>query len=304
MSVSSRLSTAAPSPQHPVPAFVGSPADTPHWTADYLSTMQQMQLMLSTLEARLTAMENGQRIATAGLASPLSAPPTAAPTPKPTSKPPTARTSRRSSRHPTPSTTPSLPQARDLPPTQGTSVPRYECVLELPDALVSHVVGRQGKGLKQTHDLSGSRLTAFTLDVSGSVGDRRFVTIRGTDSQIGDALVVIGKRIAKKRVRVPRKKHGENASQEPAPPPPSGVSASSTPVPSTSGILPFPSARTPSTPSTTRQGQPSPSVPATQSSSTTATPRGRSTHSIRFAEGGPSTRGTNSARRSRPFPSR
>ncbi|KAG6869450.1 hypothetical protein C0995_002967, partial [Termitomyces sp. Mi166 len=66
-----------------------------------------------------------------------------------------------------------------------------------------------GRGLKQAHDLSGSRLAAFAVGPAGNEG-RRFVTIRGTDQQIGEALMVIGKRITKRCVHAPRKQKTGN----------------------------------------------------------------------------------------------
>ncbi|KAG6871675.1 hypothetical protein C0992_010515, partial [Termitomyces sp. T32_za158] len=131
-----------------------------------------------------------------------------------------------------------VPLARDLPPTDG-KVPCYECALELPNSLVAHVVGHQGRGLKQAHDLSGSRLAAFTVGLAGSEG-RRFVTIRGTDQQIGEALVVLGKCIAKKRVHAPRKQQSGNAALAVAAPAPSRANALSTPKPPTLSALPPP----------------------------------------------------------------
>ncbi|KAG6860308.1 hypothetical protein C0995_012900, partial [Termitomyces sp. Mi166 len=61
---------------------------------------------------------------------------------------------------------------------------------------------------------------------------RQFVTIRGTDQQIGEALVVIGKRIAKRCVRAPQKQKTGNSAPDvaaPAPTPSISDSASSTP---------------------------------------------------------------------------
>ena len=115
--------------------------------------------------------------------------------------------------------------------------PCYKCALMLPDSLVTHVVSHQGRGLKQAHDLSGSRLAAFMVGPAGGEG-RRFVTIRGTDQQIGEALVIFGKRIAKKRVRAPRKQRSGNAAPAVAAPAPSRESASSTPKPSTQSAPP------------------------------------------------------------------
>ncbi|KAG6880676.1 hypothetical protein C0995_004962, partial [Termitomyces sp. Mi166 len=97
-----------------------------------------------------------------------------------------------------------------------------------------------GRGLKQAHDLSGSRLAAFAVGPAGNEG-RRFVTIRGTDQQIGEALVVIGKRIAKRRVRAPRKQKTGNSAPNvaaPAPTPSVSDSASSTPRQSTQPTRP------------------------------------------------------------------
>ncbi|KAG6894305.1 hypothetical protein C0993_011820 [Termitomyces sp. T159_Od127] len=41
------------------------PATTPHWTANWVSTMQQMQLTFAALECRLAALETGHVVATA-----------------------------------------------------------------------------------------------------------------------------------------------------------------------------------------------------------------------------------------------
>ncbi|KAG6858037.1 hypothetical protein C0995_003154, partial [Termitomyces sp. Mi166 len=75
-----------------------------------------------------------------------------------------------------------IPLAQELPPTNGQAQ-RYECALEIPDFLMSHVIKHQGQGLKQAHDLSGSWLVAFMVGPAENEGCR-FVTIRGTDQQI------------------------------------------------------------------------------------------------------------------------
>ena len=69
---------------------------------------------------------------------------------------------------------------------------------------MGHVVGRGGHGLKQVTDISSARVSAFTQEVNGC--SERLVSIRGTNKQIGDALVVLGKRITCKRVSAPKKK--------------------------------------------------------------------------------------------------
>ena len=75
---------------------------------------------------------------------------------------------------------------------------RHLITVVIPDASPQHVVGQGGKGLKQIHDISGARVNAFSV-ASGS-NDEHHISIRGTDLQIGDALVVLGKRIARKKV--------------------------------------------------------------------------------------------------------
>jgi hypothetical protein len=97
-------------------------------------------------------------------------------------------------------TTLSLPLAQALS-TQGKS-DRFQLTVVLPDAVVGHVVGRQGRGLKQVADISGARVSAFTL--KDGPADQCHITIWGSDVQIGDALVIVGKRLARKRVRSPK----------------------------------------------------------------------------------------------------
>jgi KH domain len=96
---------------------------------------------------------------------------------------------------------------------------RHLVTVVIPDASAQHVIGQGGKGLKQVHDISGARVNAYTL--ASDSRDERHVSIRGTDIQIGDALVVLGKRIARKKVRPPKtKKTGPKDSSQSAPLPP------------------------------------------------------------------------------------
>jgi len=66
------------------------------------------------------------------------------------------------------------------------------------------VVGHSGRGLKQVTDISSAQVSAFTQEVDGR--SEHLVSIRGTDKQLGDALVVLGKWIVRKRVSAPKKK--------------------------------------------------------------------------------------------------
>ena len=74
---------------------------------------------------------------------------------------------------------------------------RHLIMVIIPDASAQHVVGQGGKGLKQIHDISGARANAFS--VASSSNDKRHISIRGTDLQISDALMVLGKWIARKK---------------------------------------------------------------------------------------------------------
>ncbi|KAG6870916.1 hypothetical protein C0995_009725 [Termitomyces sp. Mi166 len=79
-----------------------------------------------------------------------------------------------------------IPLAQELP-TDGQAC-CYKCALKIPHSLVLHMIGHQEQGLKQAHNLSGSQLAAFAVGPAGNEG-HWFVTIRGTDQQIGEALV-------------------------------------------------------------------------------------------------------------------
>jgi hypothetical protein len=97
-----------------------------------------------------------------------------------------------------------FPLTPDLP--QGTSSSkRFAMTCVIPDACAGHVIGRQGRGLKQIADISGTRVAAFLVnDHAGPSFGQRHVTIRGTESQIGATLGVVGKCLARQQVRTPR----------------------------------------------------------------------------------------------------
>ncbi|KAK7012487.1 hypothetical protein R3P38DRAFT_3279948 [Favolaschia claudopus] len=111
-----------------------------------------------------------------------------------------------------------IPLAETLPTAEG-SPSRYSCTLVVPDSVVGHIVGRGGKGLHQSHDISGAQLRAYTDKASPL---ERRVSIRGTDQQMGEALIALGKRVMRKRIRS-KKKGPSRLSGDPAPPPPGPV---------------------------------------------------------------------------------
>jgi len=94
-----------------------------------------------------------------------------------------------------------------------SSPDRFSASLVLADDLVGHVVGRGGRGLKQVTDISSAHVSVHSQEIDGHW--ERLVSIRGTDKQLGDALVVLGKRIAWKRMTVPKKKKGGSAPSAP-----------------------------------------------------------------------------------------
>ncbi|KAJ7787219.1 hypothetical protein B0H14DRAFT_2629620 [Mycena olivaceomarginata] len=154
------------------------------------------------------------------------------------------------SRPPTPAPTPAviavghtnIPLADTLP-TAADSPDRYVCTLVVPDVVVGHIVGCSGKGLHQAHDVSGAQLRAYTDKASPA---EHRVSIRGTDQQVGEALIALGKRFMRKRVR-PKKRGTCTSTWEACagPPPPRLMGASDPPLqarkaPSPAGSWPPP----------------------------------------------------------------
>jgi len=124
--------------------------------------------------------------------------------------------------------------------SRESSPDRFSASLVLADDLVGHVVGRSRHGLKQVTDISSARVSVHSQEIDGHW--ERLVSVRGTNKQLGDALVVLGKQIVWKCVTVPKKKKDGSASFGPG---------NAGPSPSHSTALPKPSAPLP--PSLARQ---------------------------------------------------
>lgn len=203
-------------------------ASTP--TPDDLTTvLARLADKLGSLEARLDRIEAsaGPTTASIGFADSKEAtkvPPFTSKTtkgrgradaPNAPSKPKPAKKERSTKKAATLPNPVPLPLAQTFPMEGKTD--RHLVTVVIPDSTAQHVIGQGGKGLKQVHDISGARVNAYSL-ANGS-SDERHVSIRGTDLQIGDALVVLGKRIARKKVRPPKtKKTGPTTdSSQPAP---------------------------------------------------------------------------------------
>ena len=103
---------------------------------------------------------------------------------------------------------------------------------------MGHVVGRSGRGLKQVTDISSARVSAFTQEVDGR--SERLVSIWGTDKHIGDALVVLGKRIVRKRVSALKKKKRGTAPSGPVTTAPGPLPPAALPEPSAPRTRPPP----------------------------------------------------------------
>ncbi|KAG6860686.1 hypothetical protein C0995_008678 [Termitomyces sp. Mi166 len=215
------ISTTAPLPctssQAPgTPLVPGSGSSAiPVGTAKYWAQVSQMELIMTEILACLAVIEQGSQIAAAA-----------------------AQTASKCSIQSNSNTPLAIPLAWDLPPTNGQAQ-RYEYALKIPDSLVSHVIGHQGQGLKQAHDLSGSQFAVFAVSPARNEG-RWFITIRGTDQHIGEALVVIGKHIAKCRVHTPQKQKTGNAALGVAALAPSLSNSLSTSKPPTQQTRPLP----------------------------------------------------------------
>ena len=105
---------------------------------------------------------------------------------------------------------------------------RHLVTVAIPDATAAYVIGCRGKGLKQLHNISGTWVSAYTL--TSGLHNERHVSIRGTDEQISDALVVLGKWMAHKRVCGPPAK-------KPAPPAPTPANSATHAAPHSFGAL-------------------------------------------------------------------
>jgi hypothetical protein len=116
------------------------------------------------------------------------------------------------------------------------SPPRALCTLWIPEAVVGHLIGRVGRGLKLATDISKAHIAVS--GPSTEPGAARKATIHGTSEEVGMALVVMGKRIAQQRVPNPRR--APKPAKRPAP---TTKSTTAPPTMSTSEGRPEPAGR-------------------------------------------------------------
>jgi hypothetical protein len=235
-------------------------------TPDSLTeVLRRLADRLDDLEDRLDRIEGNQAAFTIAATAPYADTPEAIKKPPfKEAQPPTKGKGKAKAQAPAPSTAKPAKKERptkkgaipsaDLPlplaqtfTTEGKADRRLVTVV-VPDDTAMHIIGKGGKGLKQVHDISGARVHAYTLSTGSR--DERHVSIRGTDLQIGDALVVLGKRMSRKRVRPPTTKKTKEfiAPSTPAhpfyPTPKSSATTLPPPIrrpsPSTSGLVEVP----------------------------------------------------------------
>jgi hypothetical protein len=279
--------------------------------ATLADNMARIGDFVSRIDQRLTALESKPQSSTA------KPPPSTTPAPKKAK----GRKSKKEplisqlegilGHHPTPSTGVPAP-SHIRTSTLGKAIAKVvqektTLTLIVPDDQAGHVVGRAGSGLKQIHDISSAKVSVSPTVTAGF----RTVSIRGTDREVGDALAAIGKRLARRRLRTPKKKVKKEKAPSSeklftaAPPPTVVVNA---PLPTTTSTS---TSHTRAPPiSRASSQQPPPMVPTTSAPtpiSPTSTPRypdtpmdvGAMTHddygATKRSDGRPS------ARRSRPY---
>jgi len=184
-----------------------------------------IQSSLDSLAERILAIESADQARIGTVSMTLAPPPPtstkgkahAQATPVPSKAKP-AKKERPTKKAPIPSEGLPLHLAQTFP-QEGKSN-RHLMTVAIPDATVAHIIRQGGKGLKQLHDISGARVSAYML--KSGLRDERHVSICGTDEQISDALVVLGKRLTWKHVRSPTTKKTVPGSSvdwaDPAPP--------------------------------------------------------------------------------------
>jgi hypothetical protein len=192
--------SATPSQAH-TPVF-----DVEASLASLADTMARIGDFVSRIDQRLTALESKPKPSTAK-PSPSTAPaPKKAKGRKSKKEPLISQLEGLFGPHPTPSTgVPAPTHIRTS--TLGKVVAKLvqektSLTLIVPDDQAGHVVGRAGSGLKQIHDISSAKVSVSPTVTAGF----RTVSIRGTDREVGDALAAIGKRLARRRLRTPKKK--------------------------------------------------------------------------------------------------
>ena len=149
--------------------------------------------------------------------------------------------------------------------------PRITATLAIPDAVAGHVIGHAGTGLHQIHDFSHAKVA-----VSSHVGPSasRAITIQGSPREVGDAIIAVGRRIAKRRIRPPRQPTrsvpgapSDPPNPTPRPPPSTSSRGTASATPRTVATTPTPSGS--STPRTAPRGSvaPTPTPTPMQTSS-------------------------------------
>ena len=135
------------------------------WTMDSLAELlMRVSDRLDVVDARLGVLESKPP------------PPTAAPTPSSAPGPKAgsaskARASRRKrSTAPTTSSTTTIPSIhiRSTTTSQAAPVEKIAVSISIPDELAGHIIGHEGTGLRQIHDISHAKMSVYPHSVSGA----------------------------------------------------------------------------------------------------------------------------------------
>ena len=91
---------------------------------------------------------------------------------------------------------------RSTTTSQAAPVEKIAVSISILDKLAGHIIRHKGTGLHQIQDISHAKMLVYPHLVSGAC----VVSTRGSSQEVGDALTVIGKRLACPWARTPKKK--------------------------------------------------------------------------------------------------
>ena len=153
-------------------------------SSDLFAVIESLRRSMLSLEDRLGCMESADQARIASISASV----------MPTS-PPSASTPGKGQAKAAP-TSVKAKLAKQKGPTKKASIPsdtlhlaqtfpqegkpdRHLVNVAIPDATAAHIIGHGGKGLKQLHNISGARVSAYTL--TSGLCDEHHVSIWGTN---------------------------------------------------------------------------------------------------------------------------
>ena len=82
---------------------------------------------------------------------------------------------------------------RSTTTSQAAPIEKIAVSISILDKLAGHIIRREGTGLRQIHNISHAKMSVYPHSVSGVL----VVSARGLSREVGDALTIIGKRLAR-----------------------------------------------------------------------------------------------------------